>query len=146
MNRNDVALEQCKKDGREWEELNEVLANAYLHSADLVIQEVERAAEVNPETGESIYTCSKCKDKAYIDGKPCQECNPVGLPAEEVHPPKSENQGNGESDTEEEAELHRATRELLPTEYRCSKCSSPGKTVIHRESSKDGQKHLEFKM
>ena len=36
--------------------------------------------------GKPIYTCPLCEDKAYIGDKRCLECNPVGLPVEQVHP------------------------------------------------------------
>ncbi len=35
------------------------------------------------------------------------------------------------ADAEAAKEIIRSTRELKPSEYRCSKCSKPGKTVIH---------------
>ncbi len=47
------------------------------------------------------------------------------------------------------AEQLRATRVLKPNEYRCSKCSKPGKTVIHmvkKDGKGVGTKHLEFKV
>ncbi len=38
-------------------------------------------------------------------------------------------------------------RELKPNEYQCSKCSKPGKPIIHRKSGKGiGHKHQEFKV
>ena len=46
-------------------------------------------------------------------------------------------------------EERRSTRELKPNEYRCSKCSKPGKTAIHilkKDGKGIGHKHLEFKV
>ncbi len=58
---------------------------------------------------------------------------------------------NIESRAEAEAVAQevRATRPLKPNEYRCSKCSKPGKTVIHmlkKDGKGIGTKHLEFKV
>ncbi len=50
--------------------------------------------------------------------------------------------------TEEGKEAVRQNRELKPSEYRCTKCSKPGKTIIHmvKKNGKGiGTKHLEFK-
>ena len=83
--REKVAKELAEKDGAGWEGLNEIMKNAYLHNADLVIQE-RNPTPVESDTGKPIYTCDRCKDKAYLGDKPCLECNPRGLPVEEVHP------------------------------------------------------------
>ena len=190
--RTNVAQELAARDGRSWEGLSPGMVNAYLHNADVFIEQRNRPP-VDEFTGKPVYTCDKCQDKAYFAGKRCPECNPMGLPAAQVHPqvesrPDDSEEGekigdfmgDGEADiqkvahnlyelqqekvaaealakkeveeaearqTEEGKEAIRQNRELTPSEYRCSKCSKPGKTVIHilQKSGKGiGQKHLEF--
>ncbi len=175
-----VAEELATKDGHAWEQLSEVMLNAYLHNAELVIEERNRSTP-DPISGKPIYACEQCHDHAYIRGMPCRECNPVGLPVEQVHPGKltldnideaidtlkkegkdpryttedddlTEEEmkaaAQAKKEAEEAAEAVRATRELRPNEYRCSKCSKPGKTVIHmvkKDGTGIGTKHLGFK-
>ncbi|KKN38862.1 hypothetical protein LCGC14_0749170 [marine sediment metagenome] len=209
--RTTVAQELALKDGQDWERLSEVMANAYLHNADLVIEERDRPV-ADAITGKTLYTCERCQDRAYIHGNPCSECNPVGLPVEQVYPeavseeafkepekvdPRLVNlcdtcslniaecgapdveYGDGVgndnvincytySPTEStgptaeevaakeaavakaaELELRKSTGQLGPNEYRCGKCSKPGRTVIHilQKSGKGiGHKHQEFKI
>ena len=80
-----VAHELASKDGCVFDDQTEVMKNAYLHNAEEAIKDRAEVA-VNPVTGKAGFTCQRCEDKAYIDGKKCLECNPVGLPAEQVHP------------------------------------------------------------
>lgn len=196
-----VARELAEKDGHKWETLGDIMVNAYLHNADLVIAERGRPV-ADLVTGKPLYTCERCQDKAYIHGKPCSECNPVGLPVEQVHPHvKHEEVGKVVSITEGEDRLDvvaelttegaeklveigmvveangdegfpinkdvpadfkippytkemsdeakQQSRVLKPSEYQCSKCSKPGRTVIHilQKSGKGiGHKHQEFKI
>ncbi len=217
--REDIAMAMAAKDGHDWEKLPEMYQNAYLHNADEDIKARAVIAEVASEIA-SPTSCKVCKDQAYIGGSPCPECNPVGLPAEQVHPgavtvavvgnvkkpdidPRLVNlcdtcsreypacdspnveygDGTGNDNIivcaiykpattnspdqqrldnieaakkaieakgkEAAAEKVRATRPLKPNEYRCGKCSKPGKTVIHmvkRNGKGIGTKHLEFKI
>lgn len=206
--REKVALKLAEKNGAKWEGLTEIMRNAYLHNADEDIK-TRATAPVIVDGKEVKVACKVCKDKAFIDdGQPCPECNPVGLPAGEVHPGAAKAEvkeeakkltvGIGNIDLctsckldypgcdspnveygtdperadkvvkceiysptkpthlivkpgqEEEArELIRATRVLKPSEYRCRKCSKPGKTVIHmvKKNGKGiGTKHAEFKV
>ena len=150
-----VAKELAEKDGAGWEGLNEIMKNAYLHNADLVIQE-RNPTPVESDTGKPIYTCDRCKDKAYLGDKPCLECNPVGLSVEQVHP-KGEDSIIVEELVEPEPlaveEMVAIPEppeppppdtntgvELKPGEYFCLKCDNK----IHRSSSKIGQKHQPF--
>ncbi len=213
-NRKDIAMAMAANDGHEWEKLPEMYQNAYLHNADEDIK-VRAAVPVDAKGGVVTVACKVCLDQAYVDGNPCPECNPVGLPAEDVHPgaakvavvddskkpdidPRLVNlcdscsreypmcdspnveygDGTGHDniikceiyspkqpthlivkpEDEETAraiikanedEAKRKARPLKPNEYRCSKCSKPGKTVIHmvQKSGKGvGTKHLEFKV
>ena len=215
-NRDKIARGFAEKDKRVWDDLPDVMKSAYLHYADTDIKTRE-LAPVIVDGKEVEFACKVCKDKAYIDGKPCPECNPVGLPAVDVHPTvvakpillppgktgdadepldrmanlcdscafqcpicDSPNVEYGDdvgkdniikceiykqegevstSGTQRddniaaskiiiEAEGKRATRALRPNEYRCTKCSKPGKTIIHvvQKSGKGvGTKHLKFK-
>ena len=124
--RQTVAKELAQRDGADWDSLSKVMVNAYLHNADLVIQE-RNPVTVNPGTGKPEYTCLYCKDTAFIESKPCWDCNPRGLPAEQVHP------------KDETVDQTPKERELKPGEYSCSKCST-----IHRANSKLGKKHLQY--
>ena len=81
-----VAHELASKDGCVFDDQTEVMKNAYLHNAEEAIKDRAGPDAVNPVTGKTGFTCQRCEDKAYIDGKKCLECNPVGLPAEQVHP------------------------------------------------------------
>ena len=84
-NREHVARKLAEKDKREWDKLEEIMQNAYLHNAD---EDIKARAAIPVEKGGSAVavSCKVCGDKAYLDNKPCPECNPVGLPAEQVHP------------------------------------------------------------
>ncbi len=200
----EIAQELAAKGGQQWEGLNEEMVNAYLHNADLVIEDRDRPP-VDEVTGKVVYTCDRCQDKAYIGGTQCAECNPVGLPAEEVHPhavavvgklvevdrlthlcdtcknerpvcyadiveygdgvgndnvikcdtfevddeiaAKAEAEALAKKEAGEKAEADKATRVLKANEYRCSKCSKPGKTIIHilqKSGTGIGHKHREF--
>ena len=165
--RHKVAQELATKDGHAWETLSPELVSAYLHNADLVIRE-EAQSSVAMVDGKPVYTCDRCQDTAYFGGGRCLECNPMGLSVEEVHPPKElivdipeiipdstmaigDDSALAKKEAEDKAELEaeeaRKTRPLKPSEYRCSKCSKPGKTVIHmlQKSGKGiGTKHKEF--
>ena len=81
-----VAIELATKEGQSFESLPEVMKNAFLHNADCAI--ADRAGKVLSKTGKvmEVYTCSVCKDKGWIDEKPCYECNPIGLKKEEIYP------------------------------------------------------------
>ncbi len=201
--RTKVAMDMAARAGADWETMDQVIRNAYLHNADVDIQ--TRAAMPVEKGGTAVsFTCKVCGDQAYIGGKPCVECNPVGLPAEQVHPGAVKEEtavaighvnlcdfcslalpscdsvgvefGDGEGndnvikcDTysptksdeptpeeiaakvakEADLENRKATGELGPNEYRCGKCSKPGRTVIHilQKSGKGiGHKHQEFKI
>ena len=156
MNREKLALEMAKKDGRNWEDLNDVMQNAYLHNADT---EIARPPDREPEKpeGPTVTVCIHCKGEGWIGDKSCGECNPVGLPrkteeAEDGDPKYlilSERMGNGET-LEELADKARdiiktskpkpdKPRALKPSEYFCAKCQSP-----HRKTSKKGVKHLKY--
>ena len=144
--RKTVAQELAVKDGHNWEMLSPEMVSAYLHNADQAIEERSRPPvdEVNPKPA---YTCDLCQDKAYIGDRCCLECNPMGLPAEEVYP---QIVGKAEArQTEEGKEAIRQNRKLGPNEYRCLKCSKPGKTIIHmlQKGGKGvGHKHKDFKV
>ena len=136
-----VAKELAEKDGAGWDKLSQVMRNAYLHNADLVIQE-RNPTPVESDTGKPIYTCDRCKDKAYLGDKPCLECNPRGLPVEEVHP-KGELILVSPDEFIKQHPLKKPEakeRQPKPGEYYCARCNTP-----HRKTSKIGKKHLGFK-
>ena len=81
----EVAQELATKNGANWDQLDEVMKNAYLHNADCAITERE-GARTGIVPGKPKYTCSVCGDKAFIGSKGCHECNSRGLKVEEVHP------------------------------------------------------------
>ncbi len=158
-----VAKEMAEKNGYNWDGLDEVMRNAYLHNADLVIAERE-AVPVVVDGVKVVVVCKICQDKAFIGSKPCPECNPVGLSVDKVHPHMAAVEETGKPDPSEEelkalarkeAEEAKAKaqlegvgkpRALKPSEYICSKCSQPPDIeIIHRANSGIGKKHQEFK-
>ncbi len=203
--RTTIAIAMAKKDGHDWDKLSEEWRNSYLHNADTDI-ETRSAVPVIVDGVVVTAVCKRCNDQGYIDGKPCLECNPVGLPADVVHPhvkhevveegkepdgdprlvnlcdscqqalPSCEHDkiefGDGVGNDNviscdgftptkpkylivkpkqlpEARELVNSTRALNSNEYRCSKCSKPGKPIIHmlQKSGKGiGHKHQEFKV
>lgn len=148
----EVAQELAAKDGQDWETLDEVMHNAYLHNADGAIAERSQVAEGKEPGAPVIYVCDVCKDEAYIGGKPCYDCNPRGLTKEEVHPAKLIiPEALPDKTIKETADI---AREILaeapaeekpeppepkPGQYLCAKCNVP-----HRVSSKIGTKHLKY--
>jgi len=114
--RHNIAQELAAKDEQDFETLSEVMTNAYLHNADLVIEERTRPP-VDEVTGKPLYSCDRCQDKAYVGEKPCLECNPMGLPAEQVYPQqelKEVVQAEGESLSDIAAEANAFANALMP--------------------------------
>ncbi len=158
-----IAQELAGKGDIPWESLSPSMVEAYLHNADGAIAESE--ANVTPVKGskESPFACLKCKDATVKDGKPCQECNPRGLPKAEVSEKHAESARRAKAQEDRVAAAQRlkeakqaesvivkinmapkpakptldATLEPKPGEYRCLRCNSN-----HRENSKIGKKHL----
>ena len=83
---------------------------------------------------------------------PCTCGNPQHwlIKYEEEADEKSAAEASAKKAEEELAvEQVRAARPLKPSEYRCSKCSKPGKTIIHmvkKDGKGIGTKHKEFKV
>lgn len=129
----EVARELAEKSGISFDDLadTDIMRGAYLHNAEEAIK--DRRMKTSPTgTVSQVFTCPRCQDKAYIGDNPCRECNPRGLPLEQVHPrvvviEKGDTKPN-----------------LAPTpkkgEYLCTKCNT-----VHRQTSAVGKKHLGFK-
>ena len=138
MDRQEVAEELCEKDGQVFDKLDDVMKNAYLHNADLAIADREQVV-VDGVPVKSQFTCPRCQDTAYIGGKPCLECNKMGLPGEEVHPGAVTEEIPEPTSDEKVTPPAGAARTLKPGEYYCTECKG-----VHRESSKLGKKHLKL--
>ncbi len=88
MNREKEALQMANKDGRNWEDLNEVMRHAYLHNADGAIldRKAQAVVKAEAEAPHGPVTCPVCKGEGWRGDKPCPECNPVGLREESEVP------------------------------------------------------------
>lgn len=146
-----IAQEMAGKGDVPWDKLSDTMVGAYLHNADCAIAESEAKVTPVPGSKESPYACPVCKDATVIDGKPCQECNPVGLPKEEVSTRHAEDARKvkareakaAAAKTLKEAKLVKkeaAVASLKPGQYFCSKCDK-----THKETSGLGKKHLSYK-
>lgn len=148
----ELAKDIASKGDVPWDKLTDEMVGAYLHNADCAIAESEAKVTPVPGSKESPFACSVCKDATVIDGKPCQECNPVGLPKAEVSARHAEDarQSQAKKDkaaaakTLKEAKLvkkEEAVATLKPGQYFCSKCDK-----THKESSAVGKQHLSYKV
>ncbi len=151
------AQELARAEKVEWDRLSDSTKQAFLHNADVALACENPPEGTDPKTGEPIYACPKCKDQAYVKGNPCLECNPVGLPTEQVHPIVDEILKSGADDSsetidstavgasgtpatvfpEEKPPKEKPVRKPGKGEYLCSKCNS-----IHRAESAIGKKHM----
>ena len=82
-----VARELAAKSGISFDDIPEtdIMRGAYLHNAEEAIKDRQGIEAVAAGTV-PVVTCSHCQDKAFVNGEPCGECNPMGLPVEQVHP------------------------------------------------------------
>lgn len=153
-----VARELAAKSDISFDDLadTDIMRGAYLHNAEEAIK--DRRMSPGP-TGavKPTFTCPRCQDKAYIGGERCRECNPMGLPVEEVHPgavvdisPQktvvlplkvlSRPIDLSPSTLPEDTNVPKPAVTPKKGEYLCTKCNA-----VHRETSRVGKKHLEFK-
>ena len=148
-----VARELAEKNGISFDDITEtdIMRGAYLHNAEDAIKD-RQGIKVVAGKAVSAFTCPHCQDKAYIGGERCRECNPMGLPAGEVHPgavveevdtlfsrtefPSKESEGTINITVKREYSVKTPKK----GEYLCTKCNT-----IHRQTSGVGKKHLEFK-
>lgn len=82
-----VARELAVASGISFDDLAEtdIMRGAYLHNAEEAIKD-RQGIEAAAAKTVAVVTCPRCQDKAYIGENPCMECNPLGLPVEQVHP------------------------------------------------------------
>lgn len=164
-----VARELAAKSGISFDNIpaTDIMRNAYLHNAEEAIK--DRRMKSGPTGVERpAFTCPRCQDKAYIGGERCQECNPMGLSVDEVHPgavvevdtaSQYMREANAIADAlmpwpppgvsidigsgpplEEDTNVPKPAATPKKGEYLCTKCNT-----IHRQTSVVGKKHLEVK-
>ncbi len=128
-----IAQELATKDGQDWEKLTDVMHKAYLHNADCAI--ADREGMVSPKTGEPVIplTCPYCKDEGFIGDAPCWDCNPVGLPKEEIYPVAKKE--------EPASVIEKPKADSKASGYICGRCN-----VKHMATSKIGKRHLKHQV
>ena len=75
--RTGLAIELAAKNGHDFEKLNQVMKNAWLHNADTAIQQragIDEGGTPQPKK----YICPICHDTGMIGERLCYECNPTG--------------------------------------------------------------------
>ena len=97
------ARQMAEKDGQNYNALDEILVNAYLHNADTAIATEEVQEPVENAAPGSLYVCPRCKDKGWMDDKPCLECNSQGL-TDPLNPGKGKGQPEGDEVVDEVAD------------------------------------------
>ncbi len=122
-NRQEVAKDFAKTEGYDFKTLGPEHQKAYLHNADVIIEQREADVVAKKLEASGKEVCYYCKGAKWMSkDKPCPECNPRGLSVETESPETTEK-----------------PLELKPGEYWCPKCQT-----IHRNSSNIGRKHLKY--
>ena len=81
-----IAREMAVKDGQEWDKLTQVMTNAYLHNADLVIKQTILVTSQPEVPVVKKFVCPVCKDTGKVGPRFCYECNPTGLREDIIRP------------------------------------------------------------
>lgn len=113
----------AKRDGHNWDDLNDIMHHAYIHNAEAVVKD-RYAGDVTAEDSSVQYLIIP----ETLPGKTIKETAEV---AREII-------RSADVTIEVSPKAAEKPRELKPGEYLCSKCNSP-----HRKTSKIGKKHLE---
>lgn len=141
--REEIAVELAAKDGRPWPPTEPNLEAAYLHNADVIIEQQKPVMPIEAPGVEGL--CFYCKGEAWVNGKPCPECNPVGLPKEKVYPKWAQAivDEKAKKEAKTKAAEMRATKpiKLNKGQFWCSKCNAP-----HYSAKAAGIKHSKYQI
>jgi len=155
MSRQSVAKELCEKDGKVWNELDDPQKHSYFHYADVVIRNESRPVKEGTAKVKLGHSHEEAETPQVLQGGETGTFENL-TEAEEPEPEPTPVPDLSTMETYEEAEAVGAqmiARTMPPDDvstkpipipkpgfYQCTRCQKQ-----HRETSKIGKRHLEYK-
>ena len=129
MNKQKLAKELCKKDGKDWDELDDAGKHGYEHYADVVMR--KEAQPIKEGKAKLGHTHAKPIEPGLTGELPLLKQEEDGLLTEE----------NLQKMAEELPKPAPVKPDSIPEgKYWCTHC-----LVVHREDKKIGKRHLKYK-